>query len=95
MLCPRSGRVKSGRCASGGPRARTTARRTLHYNAAAMETPSACDTILETIGHTPLVRIRRMNPEQQASVVEGWFSDGMHESHARYPVVRDSIRGGR
>lgn len=35
---------------------------------------------------------RRMNPEQQASVVERWFLDGMRESHAYFPVVRDRIR---
>jgi len=37
---------------------------------------------------------RRMNLEQQAAVVERWFSDGMQESHERYPVVRDVIRRG-
>jgi len=28
-----------------------------------MDVRAACDSILETIGETPLVRIRRMNPE--------------------------------
>jgi hypothetical protein len=34
----------------------------------------------------------RMNIEQQASVVERWFSDGMQEAHEYFPVVRDVIR---
>jgi hypothetical protein len=55
----------------------------------------------DLVGHRayelpPLDRpFRRMNPEQQAAVVERWFSDGMDESHERYPVVRDAIRRGR
>jgi hypothetical protein len=35
---------------------------------------------------------RRMNPEQQASVVERWFSDGMQEGHEYFPIVRDVLR---
>lgn len=36
---------------------------------------------------------RRMNLEQQAAVVERWFSDGMGTSHDWFPVVRDELRG--
>ena len=33
--------------------------------------------------------------EQQAEIVEDWFRDGMKESHAAYPYIRDYIRKGK
>jgi hypothetical protein len=38
---------------------------------------------------------RRMNLEQQASVVERWFDDGTQADHPYFPFVRDHIRRGR
>jgi len=35
------------------------------------------------------------NPEQQAQIVEDWFTLGMSESDARFPFIRFWIRGNR
>ena len=34
-----------------------------------MDARSVCDSILDTIGETPLVRIRRMNPEPGVEIL--------------------------
>ncbi len=97
---PPSGRVKSRRCAEGGPPGPehgAAGARALHYNAAVMETPSACDSILETIGHTPLVRIRRMNPEPEALIyakIEGFNPMGSVKERIALRIVDEAERRG-
>jgi len=62
-----------------------------------METPSACDTILETIGHTPLVRIRRMNPEPEAPIyakIEGFNPMGSVKERIAQRIVEEAERRG-
>ncbi len=76
----------------------TRAARSLHYNAAAMRPPPpACDSILETIGNTPLVRIRRMNPEPLAPIyakVEGFNPMGSVKERIALRIVEEAEQRG-
>jgi len=62
-----------------------------------METPSACDSILETIGRTPLVRIRRMNLEPHVLIyakVEGFNPMGSVKERIALRIVEEAERRG-
>src|SRR2546428_2561786 len=62
-----------------------------------METPAACDSILETIGETPLVRIRRMNPEPGALIyakIEGFNPMGSVKERIALRIVEEAERRG-
>src|SRR5881409_2204624 len=76
----------------------TAVREGLHYNAAAMRVPpAACDSILETIGNTPLVRIRRMNPEPGAPIyakIEGCNPMGSVKERIALRIVEEAERRG-
>jgi cysteine synthase len=66
--------------------------------AAAMRLPPpACDSILETIGGTPLVRIRRMNPEPGAPIyakLEGFNPMGSVKERIALRIVEEAERRG-
>ena len=68
------------------------------YNAAAMgPPPRACDSILETIGNTPLVRIRRMNPEPGVVIhakLEGFNPMGSVKERIALRIVEEAERRG-
>src|SRR2546428_2704979 len=62
-----------------------------------METPAACDSILETIGRTPLVRIRRMNPEPGVLIyakIEGFNPMGSVKERIAQRIVEEAERRG-
>src|SRR3989442_13773686 len=62
-----------------------------------METPAACDSILETIGRTPLVRIRRMSPEHGVLIyakVEGFNPMGSVKERIALRIVEEAERRG-
>ena len=69
----------------------------VHYNAAAMDVRPACDSILETIGDTPLVRIRRLNPEPGVVLfakVEGFNPMGSVKERIALRIVEEAERRG-
>jgi S-sulfo-L-cysteine synthase (O-acetyl-L-serine-dependent) len=69
----------------------------VHYNAAGMDVPSACDSILDTIGRTPLVRIRRMCPEPGVVIhakVEGFNPMGSVKERIALRIVEEAERRG-
>jgi cysteine synthase B len=73
------------------------AARALHYNAAAMDVPPACDSILETIGNTPLVRVRRMCPEPGVVLyakIEGFNPMGSVKERIALRIVEEAERRG-
>jgi S-sulfo-L-cysteine synthase (O-acetyl-L-serine-dependent) len=62
-----------------------------------MDVPSACDSILDTIGRTPLVRIRRMCPEPGVVIhakVEGFNPMGSVKERIALRIVEEAERRG-
>jgi cysteine synthase len=62
-----------------------------------MEPPRVCESILETIGNTPLVRIRRMNPEPGAVILaklEGFNPMGSVKERIALRIVEEAERRG-
>jgi cysteine synthase len=62
-----------------------------------MEPPRVCESILETIGNTPLVRIRRMNPEPNAVILaklEGFNPMGSVKERIALRIVEEAERRG-
>jgi cysteine synthase len=62
-----------------------------------MEPQSVCESILETIGNTPLVRIRRMNPESNAVILaklEGFNPMGSVKERIALRIVEEAERRG-
>src|SRR5262245_42029488 len=62
-----------------------------------MPDPPAYDSILETIGATPLVRIRRMNPEPGATIyakMEGFNPMGSVKERIALRIVEEAERRG-
>ncbi|HEV8700121.1 MAG TPA: cysteine synthase family protein [Candidatus Polarisedimenticolia bacterium] len=62
-----------------------------------MEPPRVCENILETIGNTPLVRIRRMNPEPNAVILaklEGFNPMGSVKERIALRIVEEAERRG-
>ena len=62
-----------------------------------MEPPRVCESILETIGNTPLVRIRRMNPEPDAVILaklEGFNPMGSVKERIALRIVEEAERRG-
>src|SRR3989442_6385159 len=62
-----------------------------------METPAACDSILETIGRTPLVRIRRMTREPGVRIfakIEGFNPMGSVKERIALRIVEEAERRG-
>ncbi len=62
-----------------------------------METLCACDSILDTIGRTPLVRIRRMNPEPGVRIfakIEGFNPMGSVKERIALRIVEEAERRG-
>ena len=69
----------------------------MHYNAAAMDVSAACDSILETIGNTPLVRIRRMCAEPAVVIhakIEGFNPMGSVKERIALRIVEEAERRG-
>ncbi|MBI1951867.1 MAG: cysteine synthase family protein [Acidobacteria bacterium] len=59
--------------------------------------PRACDSILETIGNTPLVRIRRINPEPGVVIhakLEGFNPMGSVKERIALRIVEEAERRG-
>ena len=57
----------------------------------------ALDSILEAIGETPLVRIRRMNPEPEVTIfakLEGWNPMGSVKERIALRIVEEAERRG-
>jgi cysteine synthase len=57
----------------------------------------ACDSILETVGGTPLVRLRRMNPEPEAVVyakIEGANPMGSVKERIALRIIEEAERRG-
>jgi len=76
---------------------RATPPRALHYNAAAMTPQETCDSILDTIGDTPLVRIRRMNPEPGVVIyakIEGFNPMGSVKERIALRIVEEAEKRG-
>ena len=62
-----------------------------------MDVPSACDSILDTIGRTPLVRIRRMCPEPGVVIhakVEGFNPMGSVKERIALRIVEEAEKRG-
>ncbi len=62
-----------------------------------MKTQAECDSILDTIGDTPLVRIRRMNPEPGVAIyakVEGFNPMGSVKERIALRIVEEAERRG-
>jgi len=62
-----------------------------------MEPPRVSESILETIGNTPLVRIRRMNPEPGAVILaklEGFNPMGSVKERIALRIVEEAERRG-
>jgi cysteine synthase len=62
-----------------------------------MEPPRVCESILETVGNTPLVRIRRMNPEPNAVILaklEGFNPMGSVKERIALRIVEEAERRG-
>ena len=62
-----------------------------------MDVRAACDSILETIGETPLVRIRRMNPEPGVVLyakVEGFNPMGSVKERIALRIVEEAEKRG-
>jgi len=62
-----------------------------------MKPHETCDSILETIGDTPLVRIRRMNPEPAVVIyakVEGFNPMGSVKERIALRIVEEAERRG-
>jgi len=62
-----------------------------------MEPPRVCESILETIGNTPLVRIRRMNPEPGAVILaklEGFNPMGSVKERIALRIVEEAEKRG-
>jgi len=62
-----------------------------------MEPPRVSESILETIGNTPLVRIRRMNPEPSAVILaklEGFNPMGSVKERIALRIVEEAERRG-
>src|SRR6058998_1942391 len=71
--------------------------RALHYNAATMNAQGTFDSILDTIGDTPLVRLRRMNPEPGVVIyakVEGFNPMGSVKERIALRIVEEAERRG-
>ena len=69
----------------------------MHYNAAAMDVPAPCDSILDTIGSTPLVRIRRMGTDPGVVIhakVEGFNPMGSVKERIALRIVEEAERRG-
>jgi len=62
-----------------------------------MEPPRVCESILETVGNTPLVRIRRMNPEPNAVILaklEGFNPMGSVKERIALRIVEEAEKRG-
>jgi S-sulfo-L-cysteine synthase (O-acetyl-L-serine-dependent) len=62
-----------------------------------MDACSVCDSILDTIGETPLVRIRRMNPEPGVEILaklEGFNPMGSVKERIALRIVEEAERRG-
>jgi len=69
----------------------------VNYNATAMDLPAACDSILDTIGSTPLVRLRRMCPEPAVVIhakVEGFNPMGSVKERIALRIVEEAEKRG-
>src|SRR5439155_3164277 len=76
---------------------RATGSSTVHYNAAAMDVSAPCDSILDTIGSTPLVRIRRMGTDPGVVIhakVEGFNPMGSVKERIALRIVEEAERRG-